>query len=285
MTDAAAATDGVIANAPAGEVVPAAPKPEAPEKTLYTTSGARKLAFSFIFLLLLPFFVSLPPMLFWRVMQGHWTGTVGLIVLGIAFAFIMFLIFVELMQALRTRVELGPTSVKMTLPSGRGPTPLVRYRSYDIPYDQIEAVESRHEVYGGKIAPVLLQGARLVLRDGNTVKLGYVSDANMDPCFPYPVIAHQIAERAGLSVDYKGAFRRSLQKKYLGLASPLIHEPEEQVGDFEMVALNHKHERWVMRLVWLLVALVVVGIALDIIFPPSSGLPPALTSLGSLIGL
>ena len=37
-----------------------------------------------------------------------------------------------------------------------------------------------------------------------------------------------------------------------------------------------------MRLIFLLVGLVVVGIALDIIFPPSSGLPPALTSFKTL---
>jgi hypothetical protein len=39
----------------------------------------------------------------------------------------------------------------------------------------------------------------------------------------------------------------------------------------------------VLRLIFLLVGLVVVGIALDIIFPPSSGLPPALTSFKTLI--
>ncbi|MCK9911945.1 hypothetical protein MXD81_22510, partial [Microbacteriaceae bacterium K1510] len=62
------------------------------------------------------------------------------------------------------RIELGEKSVKMTLPSGRGPTPIVRYRSHDIPYDQIKAVETRREIYGGSVAPVLLQGARLILK-------------------------------------------------------------------------------------------------------------------------
>jgi hypothetical protein len=272
MSDAAVATG----EAPAGSAVE-------PERTVYEASGTRKFAFSFVFLLLLPFFVSLPPMLFWRLWQGHWQGTPGLIVLAAGFAFIMFLVLVELMQSLRSRVELGSSSVKMTLPAGRGPTPILRYRSYDIPYSEIEAVESRREVYGGSVTPVLLQGARLILKNGETVKLGYVNDANMDPCFPYPVIARQIAERAGLSVDYKGAFRRSVQKKFLGLKRTLVNEPEGAVGDYEIAVLNNKHERWVMRLVWLLAALVVAGIALDIIFPPSSGLPPALTSLKSLI--
>lgn len=259
-----------------------APEP-APERTVYGASGTRKLVFSFVFLLLLPFFASLPAMLFWRIWQGHWVGTIGLLVLGIGLAFIMFLVIVELMQSLRSRVELGDTSVKMTLPSGRGPTPILRYQSHDIPYDQIKAVETRNEVYGGSVAPVLLKGARLVLKDDSTVKLGYVSEANTDPCFPFPEIARQIAQRAGVPVDYKGAYRRSAQKKFLGLKREFIDEAEEPIGDYEMAVLNVKHHRWVMRLVWLLAALVVVGIALDIIFPPSSGLPPALNSLKSFV--
>ncbi len=257
-----------------------APKPE---RTVYEASGGRKLAFSFIFLLLLPFFASLPAMLFWRVSQGHWLGTFGLVVLAVGFAFIMLLVVVELMQSLRSRVELGDTSVKMTLPSGRGPTPLVRYRTNEVPYDQIKAVETRGEVYGGSAMPVLLKGARLILKDDSAVKLGYVSEANADPCFPFPEIAQKIAARAGVPVEYKGCVRRSAQKKFLGLKRTLINEVEEPVGDYEMVVLNNRHERWVMRLVWLLAGLVVLGIAMDIIFPPSSGLPPALTSLKSLV--
>ena len=47
------------------------------ERTVYAAGGGRKFAFSFIFLILLPFFISLPPMLFWRISQGHWQGTLG----------------------------------------------------------------------------------------------------------------------------------------------------------------------------------------------------------------
>jgi hypothetical protein len=171
----------------------------------------------------------------------------------------------------------------MTLPSGRGPTPLLRYRSHDVPYDQIKAVETRGEVYGGSVAPVLLKGARLILKDDSVVKLGYVSEANADPCFPFPQIAQQIAARAGVAVDHRGCVRRSAQKKFLGLKRGIIDEAEEPVGDYEMEVLNVRHHRWMMRLVWLLAGLVVLGIALDIIFPPSSGLPPALTSLKSFV--
>lgn len=264
-----------------GDVPLAAPKQ--PDRTVYAAGGGRKFAFSLVFLLLLPFFVSLPPMLFWRISQGHWHGTLGLIVLAAGFTFIMFLVFIELMHSLMTRIELGDTSVKMTLPAGRGPTPIVRYRSHDIPYDQIKAVETRREIYGGSVAPVLLQGARLILKDASTVKLGYVSEANSDPCFPYPEIAQRIAERARLQVEHKGNVRRSLQKKYFGLKKEFLAEAAGEVPEAEIDALNKSHRKWVMRVIGLLVGLVGLGIALDIIFPPSSGLPPALTSITKLV--
>jgi hypothetical protein len=249
------------------------------ERTVYAAGGGRKFAFAFVFLILLPFFISLPPMLFWRLSQGVWTGTFGLLVLAAGFAVIMFLLFIEVMHSLMTRIELGESSVKMTLPAGRGPTPVVRYRSHDIPYDQIKAVETRREIYGGSMAPVLLQGARLVLKDDSAVKLGYVSEANSDPCFPYPEIAQKIAERSGLQVEHKGNVRRSLQKKYFGLKKEFLAEAAGEVPEAEIEALNKSHRKWVMRIIGLLVGLMVLGIALDIAYPPSSGLPPALTSI------
>jgi hypothetical protein len=261
-----------------GDAALAAPKKK-PERTLYAAGGGRKFAFAFVFLILLPFFISLPPMLFWRLSQGVWTGTFGLLVLAAGFTVIMFLLFIEVMHSLMTRIELGENSVKMTLPAGRGPTPVVRYRSHDIPYDQIKAVETRREIYGGSMAPVLLQGARLVLKDDSAVKLGYVSEANSDPCFPYPEIAQKIAERAGLQVEHKGNVRRSLQKKYFGLKKEFLAEAAGEVPEAEIEALNKSHRKWVMRIIGLLVGLMVLGIALDIAYPPSSGLPPALTSI------
>jgi hypothetical protein len=271
--------DALAAMGQASTVMPAPKR----EQTVYESGAGRKLAFSFIFLLLLPFFVSLPPMFFWRLSQGQWLDTIGLMVLAVGFTFIMVLVIVELMHSLRARVELGEKSVKMTLPSGRGPTPVVRYATHDIPYDQIQAVETRREIYGGSVAPVLLKGARLILKDGSKVPLGYVSEANTDPCLPFPEIARQIAERAGLSVNDRGNVRRSVQKKFFGFKKEIVDEEEGPVEEAEIEALNKSHHRWVMRLIGLLGVLVVLGIALDIIFPPSSGLPPALTSLKTYV--
>jgi len=74
-----------------------------------------------------------------------------------------------------------------------------------------------------------------------------------------------------------------VQKKYFGLSRGFLSEDEGTVEESEIEALNKSHRRWVMRIISLLVGLVVLGIALDIIFPPSSGLPPALTSLTKLV--
>ena len=94
---------------PAPAPTTAPPPASSRERTVYAAGGGRKFAFSFIFLILLPFFISLPPMLFWRISQGHWQGTLGLLVLAIGFTFIMFLLFIEVMHSLMTRIELGGT--------------------------------------------------------------------------------------------------------------------------------------------------------------------------------
>ena len=64
------------ATAAMGQAPAAAPGSQG-RPTVYAAGGGRKFAFSFVFLLLLPFFISLPPMLFWRISQGHWQEPSG----------------------------------------------------------------------------------------------------------------------------------------------------------------------------------------------------------------
>ena len=283
MDVAAMGQSGMATAAPVSATAPTpAPLPAPAAKstrTVYAAGGGRKFAFSFVFLILLPFFISLPPMLFWRVSQGHWQGTLGLVVLAVAFTFIMFLLLIELMHSLMARIELGEKSVKMTLPSGRGPTPIIRYRSHDIPYDQIKAVETRREIYGGSVAPVLLQGARLILKDDSAGEARLRQRGQQRSVLPLPGDRAEDSRARRTDGRARGNVRRSVQKKYLGLRRGLLTPGDGNVEEAEIEALNKSHRRWVMRLISLLVGLVVVGIALDIVYPPSSGLPPALTSL------
>ena len=86
------------------------------ERIVYAAGGGRKTFFSFAFLILLPFFASLPAMIYMRAQNGLFFDAAGLGIMAAAFTILMFLIVVELLFSLRARVELGETSVKMTLP-------------------------------------------------------------------------------------------------------------------------------------------------------------------------
>lgn len=256
--------------APAAAAAPAAPAaPEAasaaPEQTFYGASGGRKTIFSFVFLILLPFFVSIPPMIYNRIQHGLMLDNWGFLILAFAFAALMFMVLVELMFSLRARVELLPEKVRMTLPAGRGPTPMLRYKTHEIPYDQVHTVETRREIYGGAMIPVLLKGARIITKDGTAVPLGYVSEANVDPAFPFPQIAKQIADRARLPLIDRGNVRRSVGSKMFGMKST---DPEadaaSMVDEKQIDALNRSHRNFVLVLISGLFILMALGVVDDL---------------------
>lgn len=232
------------------------------ERTVFAASGGRKTFFSFVFLILLPFFASLPAMILMRVKNGLFFDAVGLGIMAAAFSILMFLIVVELLFSLMARVELGEKSVKMMLPAGRGPTPMLRYKSYDIPYDQVQTVETRREIYGGSLVPVLLKGARLITKDGKAVPIGYVSEANVDPAFPYNEIAKSIADRARLPLIDRGNVRRSFRRKFFGIKGNRVNEVD-LVDESQIAELNKSHHNVVMGLIGALVVLIAIGIVDD----------------------
>ena len=94
---------------------------------------------------------------------------------------------------------------------------LFSYKTFDVPYDEIEAVEVRREVYGGSLAPVIMKGARVCLKDGSHIKLGYINERNVDPAFPYVEIGERIAARANVPLIDVGDVRRSAFKKTFGV--------------------------------------------------------------------
>ncbi len=244
---------------------PATGKPAAKDRVIYEASGGRRTTLAFLLLLLAPFFFSLGPMLVMRLWHGLWLDTFGLIVMAAAFTTIMVILLFQLRHALNAKVVLGEKAVKLRLPAGRGPTPLLRFKSWDIPYDNVLAVDSRREIMGGNFAPIFMTATRLVTRDGEKVVLGHVSERNPDTVFPFPEIGEQIAERAGIEVAKHGAVRRSLQSKLVGQQIvPLIQETD-RVPDEEIAELNKSHKRVVISLVAGLVVLVVIGITKDLV--------------------
>ena len=262
MTDATMPPAGAPDIGPATEASPPpATDPFAFEPEDYGASTLRTTLFCLVFLLLLPFFASLPAMIGMRASAGLLGDNLGLLVLAAVFTALMFLVFVEMMFSIRTRVHLGREKVRMTLPSGRGPTPMLRYRSYEFPYDQVDTVETRREIYGGAMAPVLMKGARVILKDGSVVRLGYVSEADSDPVFPYAEIAAKIAERARLPLIDRGAVRRSVRSKMLGIKAS---DAENTLVDEEGIArLNASHNNFMLALIGIVLILMLIGIAED----------------------
>lgn len=248
-------------NAAAGATVPAG---AAIGHLDYHASGGRQFAFSMIFLLLLPFYASLAPMIFWRLSHGLWTGTIGLMVLALAFTIVMYLVLVELLSSVRSHVHLGLKGARVVLPSGRGLMAQLAFDKTDFAYHDVERVEMRREVYGGAWAPTLLKGARVVLKDGRLIRLGYVNEANEDPAFPVIEIAERIAHRAHVPLVDGGNVRRSARRKMMGIRSEGPREVHD-VTEAEVEQLNRQHARLITLLVVVLVVLVGLGILGDML--------------------
>src|SRR5262245_36787762 len=239
------------------------------ERTLYEAGHGRKTALALAFLILLPFYASLPAMLVQRLLHGLWFDTIGLIVVSAIFTALMALLGVQLYQSLRSRVELGPTAVRVTLPQGSGATPMIRFVNREIPYDQIEAVETRCVLFGNAMAPVLLRATRLRTKDGKHVRLGNVNEDNVDAALPFPEIGAKIAQRAGVSVIDGGMVRRSIERRVLGLLKrKTAIEDSPPVTDADMAELKGRHARNMKYLVIAMAVLVVGGIAIDLFTAP-----------------
>jgi hypothetical protein len=239
------------------------------ERTVYEAGGGRKLTLSLAFLILLPFFASLPAMLITRLIHGLWFDTIGLMIFSAIFAALMALLGVQLYHSIRSRVELGGNSVRITLPQGSGATPMLRFVDREVPYDQIEAVETRSVLFGNVLAPVLLRATRLKTKDGTYVRLGNVNEDNVDAALPFPEIGRKIAERAGVSVIDGGTVRRSVERRVLGLIGrKTTIEASPPFTEAETAELGSRHVRAMKYLIAGMAMLVVGGIAIDVFTTP-----------------
>jgi hypothetical protein len=210
---------------------------------------------------LLPFYASLGPMLFHRASRGFVGDTISLALFALTFTAVMALILQQLIHAVRTRVTLTDQSLKVTVPAvgARGPFGNVRFITRDIPMSDIAGIDTRNEVYGGTLAPILLTSTRVNIKDGNSVVLGYTNANDQDAQMPYPMIGAEVAKRAGVKVTDHGTVARSLRSRIMSAVStdstPL---PQAQID-----TINANHTRNLRLLVGALALLVIGGITVD----------------------
>ncbi len=234
-------------------------KSQGAEQTYYDCGAGRKTFFCFVFVLLLPFYVSLPVMLFQRLSRELWVDTWQLMILAALFTVLMVLILFEMIFSLRAEVDVGEESLAFTLPGGGGGAiPWLDYDTRDIRYEDIESIEKRHEIFGGRYAPMIMQTVRIILKTGETVQLGRTNEKDDDPKFPFPVIAEQVAQRAGTEIVDRGHVSVALHRRMLGMQEGAQERPETKIAE-----LNSKHSTFLVILSSLLFLLLALGIAGD----------------------
>ncbi len=244
----------------ASEPTPAV-EPSLPTQTYYECGAGRKTFFSFAFVLLLPFYVSLPMMLYQRLSNQLWLDTWQLMILAFLFTVVMLLILFELIFSLRSEVEIGEKAVSFTLPSGGGGVvPWLSYESRRVPYDEIEAIETRREIFGGTMAPMMMQTVRIITKSGERIQLGRTNEKDDDPKFPFPTIGRQVAARAGVDIIDRGNIMQEFHRRMFGLAN------QAESGDTpEIDKLNKQHNKFLTMLISVLVILLALGVLNDVV--------------------
>ncbi len=237
-------------------------------RLVYEAGHGKRVILALTFLLLLPFFISLGPMVLQRFKHGLVPDTWGLVLFGVVFAALMVLIAGQLMHSIRSRVTLDETSFSFVLPVIRRGIPTLRFITREMPYDRVQSVETRSEVYARRLAPVMLTSTRIVTRDGESIVLGAVNQGNPDKAFPFPEIGAEIAARAGIRVRDVGVVRRSATKRVMGIASSA--EDNQPLSGGEIDAMKVQHRRWMKAMIVGFGFLVAGGIAVDVMTAPTT---------------
>lgn len=240
-----------------------APPAAVPERIRYVTSGWRQGLFALALLIELPFLLGILHMLLRRVLDGIWIDVPGLAVIALGLAAVAVMLALELVYSVRARVKFGRAALSYTLPRNGGPTPLLRYTRADIPYHAIKNVELRSEVFGGKLAPVVLRGLVVRTKDNREYVLGHSREGFDDPAFPYAEIGHRLAQRAALQLlDQRTVWRRTRKERALGYISE-FDTNSYLLDEAETESLNTGHRRLMLGLASALAALVLLGLLAD----------------------
>lgn len=242
----------------------AASAPEAGERMRYAAGGLRQTILALGLLLVLPFAAGALYMAARRAMDGVHVDLVGVLIVAAGLLAAVVMLGLELLHATWARLKFGKSALSFTLPANGGPTPKLRYVSAHIPYHAIKSVELRREVYGGKLAPVLLRGLVLRTKDNREFVLGHTLDGFEDPAFPFDEIGERIARRCALPLmDQRTVWRRTRKERAAGYISD--YDTQNYILDpSEIARLNVAHGRLVFGIASALAALVILGILADL---------------------
>lgn len=229
---------------------------------VFEAGEARKTILAFVFLVLLPFLVSLPVMIAMRGWNGLWRDAASATVLAALFGVWMLFLLVNVVASFRSRVEIDDEAVTFSVPKWRGPSPDVKYLRKKVALSDIEAVETRGEIYQAINVPVMTRATVLKMKDGEQHLLGYVNENSPDPALAYPRIGAIIAERAGVPLVDKGRVDAGHHVRALVNGPPEWDARPLSEGAYE--AYRRDNQWMMLGLAFLLFALAGVGLFADL---------------------
>lgn len=229
---------------------------------IFEASKGRKFVLISVFIALLPFFISLPFMIYLRASKGYTFDAAVLTIVAILFALWMIFLGAHILASLRTRIRLNEQDADFTLPNWRGPLPLLPYRKISMTYDEVTAIEQRGEIYREMILPVLMRSSSIITRDGTRYVLGYTKEHATDPAFPFSEISHEIAMRSGKPLSDIGTILAGGQYKAALKGSP-EWDKEPLSADAVQTAKSASKKFW-----WITIAIstviLIVGVLIEL---------------------
>ncbi|MEM7619234.1 MAG: hypothetical protein AAF228_02060 [Pseudomonadota bacterium] len=171
---------------------------------VYRISLSRQIIFWIMFVMFLPFFISMPVMIMMRATHGQTTDAIALAAIFVFAMLAMGFIILQISMMGRLRFELDNESLKFCIPSWRGPTPSGPVIEKHIPYDDISSIEQRAELYrlGGLLGPS--QVSSITTRQGERYVLGYMTENDTDAPIPIQKISSSLSQKSGKPIEHKG---------------------------------------------------------------------------------
>ncbi len=226
----------------------------------YKVSIGRQIVLWITFLMFLPFFISMPIMIFMRIAHGKFMDTISL---GLIFAFsfigILFIIL-QILAAGRQRIDVHRDKVTLKLPTWRGPTPTGPVIKTELSFSDIQAIEKRGEIYALMGLLGLREVSSIITSDGKRYVLGYVTENEADAPVPYNKVTQVLSEKTGKPVLHKGAVNGGTQIGAMFKGAPSWDTAPLNASDVN--AIRRRARRITLALIILFLAGATTGLGL-----------------------
>lgn len=228
---------------------------------IYEASLGRKIILGIVFTCLIPFFISLPFMIYLRISTGFYYEAAVLGIFAVLFLLWMIFLGAHILSSMRTRIQLNEQDAHFVVPNWRGPLPLFPYQTISLTYENVKAVESRGEIYREAIIPVLMRASCITTKDGDRFVLGYTKEHATDPAFPFSEILHEVAMRAGLPLRDKGTILAGGQYLAALRGSPSWDKPPLSPQAVQLTRKAAQKFWWIMLAIS--AAILVAGVGIE----------------------